>query len=95
MTWNDAGAFVVTVTVTNRRGLHARAAAKFVKLAETFDADVRVTRNGTTVGGRSIMGLMTLAASIGTDLTIEATGPEAEAAGVGLADLVDRGFDEL
>lgn len=81
-------------TITNSRGLHARAAAKFVKLAETFDADVRVTNRGETVSGRSIMGLMMLAASPGTTIELRATGAQARDALEGLGKLVDDKFDE-
>jgi phosphocarrier protein HPr len=82
------------VTICNRRGLHARAAAKFVKLAETFDAEVTVSKNGTSVSGLSIMGLMMLAAGTGTAITVGATGPQADEAVTALADLVTGGFDE-
>jgi phosphocarrier protein len=81
-------------TIVNERGLHARAAAKFVKLADGFDAAVTVERNGTAVDGRSIMGLMMLAAGPGTELRLCATGMQAEAALAALADLIGRGFDE-
>jgi phosphotransferase system HPr (HPr) family protein len=67
-------------TICNQRGLHARAAARFVKTAGQFDADVRVKKNGTEVSGRSIMGLMMLAAAAGTAIELTATGREAEAA---------------
>jgi len=83
-----------TVTICNKRGLHARAAARFVKLAWQFDAEIWVAKNGTPVSGRSIMGLMMLAAGPGTALELRATGPEAERALVALADLVSGGFDE-
>ncbi|MGH6989084.1 MAG: HPr family phosphocarrier protein [Stellaceae bacterium] len=83
-----------TVTIRNQRGLHARAAAKFVKLAWEFDAEVTVAKNGTEVSGRSIMGLMMLAAGPGTLIVLGATGPDAEAALHALAALVDGGFDE-
>jgi len=73
------GAIVRVMHIRNEKGLHARASAKFVQTVEKFDADVRVTRCGETVGGTSIMGLMSLAAARGTDITIEATGPQAEA----------------
>ena len=63
--------------IFNKKGLHARASAKFVQTVERFDAEVRVTRGGETVGGTSIMGLMMLAAGPGTTITVEATGPEA------------------
>jgi len=81
-------------TIVNERGLHARAAAKFVKLVDGYDAAVTVQRNGTAVDGRSIMGLMMLAAGPGTELQLCATGPDAEAVLTALADLIGRGFDE-
>ncbi|MDZ4372487.1 MAG: HPr family phosphocarrier protein [Phenylobacterium sp.] len=83
-----------TVEIVNKRGLHARASAKFVKLAGTFDAEVRVTNNGQTVDARSIMGLMMLAASPGCCIEIEATGEEAFAAVAALTSLVQARFDE-
>ncbi len=83
-----------TVTIVNQRGLHARAAAKFVKLAATFDARVTVTRNGMAVSGDSIMGLMVLAAGPGSEILLEADGPQAEQAVAALEDLVRRKFDE-
>ena len=82
------------VTICNRRGLHARAAARFVKLAFTFSADVTVAKNGTEVSGRSIMGLMMLAAGPGTEIELRATGPDAERAVTALAALIAGGFDE-
>jgi phosphocarrier protein HPr len=82
------------VTVCNKRGLHARAAAKLVKLAGAFDADIRVTKNGSVVSGKSIMGLMMLAASIGSVIEIRATGREATEAVDAIAGLVTGGFDE-
>jgi phosphocarrier protein len=82
------------VTIVNQRGLHARAAARFVKLAGTFDARVRVARNGTEVGGDSIMGLMMLSAGPGVTIRLSATGPDAAAAIDALARLVADGFDE-
>ncbi len=87
------GVFRVAVIV-NKRGLHARAAARFVKLAERFDASIAVTHNDTTVSGRSIMGLMMLAAGAGSEIELSATGPEAEAALAALAELIQAGFDE-
>lgn len=83
-----------TVTIVNQRGLHARAAAKFVKLAAMFDARVTVTRNGMAVSGDSIMGLMVLAAGPGSEILLEADGPQAEEAVAALEDLVRRKFDE-
>jgi len=82
------------VVVRNLKGLHARASAKFVKCAETFDAAVSVTREGTTVGATSIMGLMMLAAGPGATLDISAQGPDAEAALEALVGLVADGFGE-
>jgi phosphocarrier protein len=83
-----------SVVICNRRGLHARAAARFVKLAFEFDAEVTVAKNGTSVSGRSIMGLMMLAAGPGTAVELRATGPDAERAVSALAALVSGGFDE-
>lgn len=82
------------VLVRNIKGLHARASAKFVKCAETFDANVQVTRDGQTVGATSIMGLMMLAAGPGSTLALEAQGPDAEAALAALMALVADGFGE-
>jgi phosphocarrier protein HPr len=82
------------VTIVNQRGLHARAAAKFVRAAGEFDAAVEVTRDDTTVAGTSILGLMLLGAGIGSTLTLNAEGTDAEAAIAALADLIERGFDE-
>ncbi|AXS39078.1 HPr family phosphocarrier protein [Breoghania sp. L-A4] len=82
------------LTIVNRRGLHARASAKLVKLVEQFDAEITVSRDGHTVGGTSIMGLMMLAASPGCCIHVEASGPEAEAAMDAVADLVEDGFGE-
>ena len=82
------------VTIRNIKGLHARASAKFVKCAETYDAEVTVTREGQSVGGTSIMGLMMLAASPGSTLLISAIGPEAPEALEALVALVADGFGE-
>jgi len=83
-----------SVEVTNERGLHARASAKFVKLAATFDAEVTVSREGATVDARSIMGLMMLAAGPGSQIVIHAEGAEADAAVDALAELVANRFEE-
>jgi phosphocarrier protein HPr len=80
--------------IKNRKGLHARASAKFVRCAEQFEAEVQVTRDDTTVGGTSIMGLMMLGASIGSTLKIEAEGVDAVAAIQALTALVDDLFGE-
>jgi phosphocarrier protein len=82
------------VTICNRKGLHARASAKFVKCAESFNATVRVTREGQTVGGTSIMGLMMLAAGPGSVIMLEAEGPDAPEAIEALVALVEAGFGE-
>jgi len=89
-----AGATQRLVTIKNRRGLHARAAAKFVKLAEKFAATVCVVRDGTKVSGVSIMGLMMLAAGPGVAIELRAEGADAVQAITALAALVDAGFDE-
>lgn len=83
-----------TVEIVNERGLHARASAKFVKLAGTFDAEIQVAREGQSVDARSIMGLMMLAAGIGSSVEISAEGPEATAALDALCELVANRFDE-
>ena len=83
-----------TVTIVNKKGLHARAAARLVKVASGFDADVRVVKNGSVVSGRSIMGLMMLAAAPGTVIEIRAQGREGENAADAVAALVAAGFDE-
>lgn len=80
--------------IANRRGLHARAAAKFVKLAAGFDAEITVTKRGQTVSGRSILGLMMLAAGPGTEVEIAAVGREAEEAINVLANIIEARFDE-
>lgn len=80
--------------IVNRKGLHARATAKFVQCAEGFDAAVTVTRCGETVGGQSIMGILTLGAGRGTTITVAATGPDARAAVDALAALVANRFGE-
>ncbi len=82
------------VTIRNRKGLHARASAKFVKCAEAFDATVSVTRERQTVGGTSIMGLMMLAAGPGTQIHIVAEGPEGPEVVEALVALVEQGFGE-
>ncbi|MBV9523706.1 MAG: HPr family phosphocarrier protein [Alphaproteobacteria bacterium] len=82
------------VVICNRRGLHARAAARFVKLADQFEAEITVAKNGTAVSGRSIMGLMMLAAGPGTTIELLCQGPDAERALAALAALVTCGFDE-
>jgi phosphocarrier protein HPr len=90
----EGAAIVRAFTICNKKGLHARASAKFVQTVEKFDADVRVSRGGETVGGTSIMGLMMLAASPGTSITVEATGNEAAEVIDALAWLIAERFGE-
>jgi phosphocarrier protein len=80
MSEGTESALCATAEIVNEKGLHARAAARFVKTAGEFDATLEVSRNGTTVEGTSIMGLMILAAAQGTTLSIAARGPQARAA---------------
>ena len=87
---SSAGVIVRELPIINKRGLHARASAKFVQTAEKFDAELTVTRNGESVGGTSIMGLMMLSAGIGTTITVAASGREAEAAMNAITELLDR-----
>jgi phosphocarrier protein HPr len=82
------------VTIVNKRGLHARASAAFVKLAEKFDAEVSVTKDGQTVNGSSIMGLLMLGANTGSIILIETEGPDAEEALEALTGLVEARFNE-
>lgn len=88
------GRAAATANICNTRGLHARASAKFVKLASGFDADIHVTRDGVTVNALSIMGLLMLGAGNGCGIEIVAEGPDADAAVAALAELVERRFDE-
>ena len=88
------GAVVRELTICNKKGLHARASARFVQTVEKFDAEVRVMRCGETVGGTSIMGLMMLAAAPGTKFLVEATGKEAAEVIEALASLIESRFGE-
>ncbi|MEC9368552.1 MAG: HPr family phosphocarrier protein [Pseudomonadota bacterium] len=88
------GHYFAEVVVRNRKGLHARASAMFVKCAESWDADISVTREGQTVPGTSIMGLMMLAAGRGNTILIETEGPQAREALDALIALVEAGFNE-
>ena len=88
------GLYFAEVTIPNKKGLHARASAQFVRCAANFSAQVRVTREGHAVGGTSIMGLMMLAAGQGHTILIEAEGVEAAAALEALVKLVESGFGE-
>ena len=89
-----AGAISKELLITNKRGLHARASAKFVQTVERFSAEVWVTRSGETVGGTSIMGLMMLSAGPGATITVSAIGPEAQAAIDAITNLVESKFNE-
>lgn len=91
---SDAGALTKTLLIVNKRGLHARAAAKFAKLAATFKSQVSVKRNDMEVPGRSLMGLLTLGASKGKEIQIICEGDDAAEALAALSSLIERGFDE-
>src|SRR3954466_15299044 len=91
---DPADAIVRVLEIVNKKGLHARASAKFVQTVERFDASVRVTRGPESVGGTSIMGLMMLGAATGTQISVEATGQEAAAVVDALDKLVASGFGE-
>ena len=91
---SDEAPIIRVVQICNKKGLHARASAKFVQLVEKFDADVRVRRGNEVVGGTSIMGLMMLAAGPGTSITIEASGNQAAEVVDALAALVSGRFTE-
>ena len=88
------GAITRVMKIVNEKGLHARASAKFVQLVEKYDATVKVSRNDDTAGGDSIMGLMMLAAGIGTSITVSATGPDAAQCIEALDALVSGKFGE-
>ena len=83
-----------TAVIRNARGLHARAAAKFVKVAGAFDADIQVSKDGQTVSGLSIMGLMMLAAGIGSEIDLSISGPQAQDAMDALCAIIDDRFEE-
>jgi phosphocarrier protein HPr len=89
-----AGARVREMHIVNRKGLHARATAKLVQCVDRFEAEIKVTRCGETVGGDSIMGILTLGAGMGTTITVSALGEQAEAALDAIADLVASRFGE-
>lgn len=88
------GAIVKIAGIRNQRGLHARAAAKFVKLAGSYNAQIRVIKGDMNVSGTSIMGLMMLAAGVGTDVELRTSGAQAGEAMQALLDLIERKFDE-
>lgn len=84
----------LSLTMVNRKGLHARAAAKFVQITEAHDAAVTVSKDGHSVDGRSIMGLLMLAATCGSTVTVHVVGPDADAVSRALTELIDDGFGE-
>lgn len=88
------GALSQEMKIVNRKGLHARATAKFVQCVDRFDADIKVSRCGETVGGDSIMGILTLGAGMGSTITVFASGTEARQALDALADLIRNRFGE-
>jgi phosphocarrier protein HPr len=88
------GAVSKELLIVNKRGLHARASAKFVQTVERFTAEVWVTRGAETVGGTSIMGLMMLSAGPGTTITVSAIGPDADAVVKAITELVESKFNE-
>ena len=90
----DAGQISTDVAIVNRRGLHARAAAKLVTLAEQFSASVEVAKDGQSVSARSIMGLMMLGAGIGSTVRLSAEGFDAKEALDAIAALIEAGFHE-
>ena len=91
---NDTANLSRDVTIINRRGLHARAAAKFVKICAQYDAQIQVSHRGNEVSGMSIMGLMMLAAAPGCVIQMVGSGAQAQDAMAALIDLIERKFDE-
>jgi phosphocarrier protein HPr len=89
-----SGAVSREIPIINKRGLHARASAKFVQMVERFNAEVWVTKGNETVGGTSIMGLMMLSAGPGTSIVVSAIGPDAQAAVDAITELVASKFNE-
>lgn len=83
-----------TLPIKNRLGLHARAAAQFVQTANQYSAEITVTKEGQTINGKSIIGLMMLAAACGSSIDVVAEGPDAEAAMAAIEALIERKFDE-
>jgi phosphocarrier protein HPr len=81
-------------TIVNQEGLHARPAARIVRLASSFESEIELAKDGLDVNGKSIMGVMMLAAECGSSITIRATGPDAEQAVQALTELVESGFGE-
>lgn len=91
---SDGQRLVEDILIVNRKGLHARASAHFVRCAEQFDADITVSKDQSTVGGTSIMGLMMLSAAQGSTIRVAASGPDAKAALAALSELVASRFGE-
>ena len=91
---NPGRALAQQLTIVNRKGLHARASARFVRIAECFEAEIHVVRDGQTVSGSSIMGLMMLGAGPGSTILVQATGKQAREALDAITTLVNSGFDE-
>ena len=83
-----------TFTIKNKLGLHARAASQFVQIANNFDSEIFVTKNEQEVNGKSIMGILILAAAKGAQITIRAAGSDADGAVAALGELIDQGFGE-
>ena len=80
--------------ITNKRGLHARASAKIVEASARFQSEITIIKDGTRVNGRSIMGLMMLAASLGSEIGVEVAGPDADAAMTAMLALIEAKFGE-
>ncbi|GHA22246.1 HPr kinase [Devosia pacifica] len=91
---NSGRALAQQVTIVNRKGLHARASARFVRMAECYDATISVVKDGQTVAGNSIMGLMMLGAGTGSVILVQSSGKQAREALEALVELVENGFDE-
>lgn len=87
-------AVVKTFRIKNKLGLHARAASRFVEVTNRYDSDIFVKKDDQEVNGKSIMGILILAAACGTDITVRAKGKDAATAIDALGALIDRGFDE-
>ena len=82
------------VKIINKLGMHARAAAKFVTLAQTFSAEIKIEKNGQEVNGKSIMGVMMLAAEMGSELLVEVDGEDEQEALADLVRVIETGFGE-
>ncbi len=87
------GVIEVKATVANRLGLHARPAAELVKIANRFESEIQIAKDGIWVNGKSILGVMTLAAERGSEVSIKAEGPDADAAVAAIADLIGRDWN--